>query len=242
VPAFRRVRPSRASVDVAVQIRNAILAGRYRSGDRLPTERELVRQFGVSRVTVRDALRTLEAGGLIRIRMGGQGGPYVAHPDVRVLSENLGNQLQLSGCTFQELAEARLTLETAAVRLAAERAGPADLEALEAALQEADAPRAVGSAGASLDFHEAVARASHNRAIWMMFAATRTLIREAFDQLHARQPDMPGSARRAHRAMLDAISAHDPERADRLMREHLAEFMERAARATRPSRPGPADG
>jgi len=234
-PAFRRVRPARASVDVAFQIRNAILAGRYRSGDRLPTERELVRQFGVSRVTVRDALRTLEASGLIRIRMGGQGGPYVAHPDVRVLSENLGNQLQLSGCTFQELAEARLALETAAVRLAAERAQPADLEALEAALQEA-ASSGASAAGASLDFHEAVARSSHNRAVWMMFAATRALIREAFDELHARQPDMAGSARRAHRAMLDAISAHDPERASQLMREHLSEFMERAARATQAGR------
>jgi DNA-binding FadR family transcriptional regulator len=225
---FRPVRSARASIEVAAQLRAAILSGAYRSGDRLPTERELVRQFGVSRVTVRDALRTLEAGGLIRVRIGGQGGPYVAHPDVAVLSANLGNQLGLSGCTFPELAEARLALETTAARLAAERAEPEDLAMLENALQEAPE---VGSAVASLDFHEAVAQASRNRALWMMFAATRALIQEAFDELHARQPDMADSGWRAHHALLEAISARDGERAGRLMREHLAEFQERAERA-----------
>lgn len=216
---------------MAGQLRTAILSGVYRPGDRLPTERELVRQFGVSRVTVRDALRTLEAGGLIQVRIGGQGGPYVAHPDVAVLSANLGNQLQLSGCTVSELAEARLALETTAARLAAERAKPEDLTQLEEALGEAGD---VGTATASVDFHEAVAKASGNRALWMMFAATRALIKEAFDELHARQPDMPTSARRAHEALLDAIAGGDGDRAVELMRTHLSEFMERAGRAAEP--------
>lgn len=228
-PGFRRVHSARASIEVAAQLRTAILSRVYRPGDRLPTERELVRQFGVSRVTVRDALRSLEAGGLIQVRIGGQGGPYVAHPDVAVLSTNLGNQLQLSGCTFWELAEARLAQETTAARLAAERAKPEDLALLEEALREAGE---VGTAAASVDFHEAVARASGNRALWMMFAATRTLIREAFDELHALQPDMATSARRAHEALLAAIAGRDGDRAVELMRAHLSEFIERAGRAT----------
>ncbi|HZU16950.1 MAG TPA: GntR family transcriptional regulator, partial [Candidatus Dormibacteraeota bacterium] len=71
---FTRVRPARVSNEVVAQIREAIFSGRYQPGDRLPTERELSRQFGVSRVTVRDALRALEAAGLIEVRVGGQGG------------------------------------------------------------------------------------------------------------------------------------------------------------------------
>ena len=119
MPAFRPVRPTRASSEVVTQIREAILSGRFRPGDRLPTERELAQQFGVSRVTVRDALRALEAGGLIRVKVGGQGGPYVAEPDISQLSDSLGAHLQLRGSTFRELAEARLALETTAARLAA---------------------------------------------------------------------------------------------------------------------------
>lgn len=230
-PAFRPVRAARASVDVAAQIRRAIFSGHYRPGDRLPTERELVRQFGVSRVTVRDALRALEAGGLIRIRMGGQGGPYVAHPDVTLLSENLGNQLQLTGCTYRELAEARLALETTAARLAADRAEPDDLDALRTALRMGEEADGSGTAVASVDFHQALVAAAHNRAIAMMFAAMRALIQEAFGELHALQPDMVASARRVHRALFEAIEARDGERAVRLMREHLSEFSERADRA-----------
>src|SRR5213595_456802 len=81
-PAFAPIRPTRASSDVIAQIRRAILSGQYRPGDRLPTERDMAQQFGVSRVTVRDALRALEAHGLVRVKVGGQGGPYVSAPDV----------------------------------------------------------------------------------------------------------------------------------------------------------------
>src|SRR5437763_2426782 len=109
-PQFNRVRPTRASTYVIEQIREAIFSGRYRPGDRLPTERELALQFGVSRVTIRDALRALEATGLIRVKVGGQGGPYVAKPNIGQLSDSLSTQFQLQGTSFQELAEARLAL------------------------------------------------------------------------------------------------------------------------------------
>ena len=227
---FRTVRPARASADVVFQIRSAILAGHYRPGDRLPTERELARQFEVSRVTVRDALRILEAGGLIEVRTGGQGGPYVAHPDLAILSDNLGNHMHLTGCTFHELAEARLALETAAARLAADRALPEDLAAMEAAIVEPAGAEV--AAAASLDFHAAMVRASHNRALSIMFSAMHRLIREAFGELHALQPDMAGSAHDAHRLLFDAIAAGDGTRAEHLIREHLNEFMDRGERAS----------
>jgi GntR family transcriptional repressor for pyruvate dehydrogenase complex len=225
---FVPVRPARASADVVAQIRRAILAGSYRPGDRLPTERELARQFEVSRVTIRDALRILEAGGLVEVRMGGQGGPYVAHPDLALLSENLGNHLHLTGCTFRELAEARLALETTAAQLAAERARPEDLAAMAAAIVEPAAAEV--AAAASLDFHAAMVRAAHNRALWIMFSAMRRLIRQAFGELHSRQPDMAGSAHDAHKALYEAIAAHDGSTAHRLIRDHLYEFMDRADR------------
>jgi GntR family transcriptional regulator, transcriptional repressor for pyruvate dehydrogenase complex len=225
--SFDRVRPSRASSDVVAQIREAILSGRVKPGDRLPTERDMASQFGVSRVTIRDALRALEAGGLIRIKIGGGGGPYVTQPDIGVLRDSLNAHFQLHGATLRELAEARMALETTAARLAAERATDEDLLALRGAI----GPGHVSTASLSLDFHTTLVAASHNRALLTMFSATRALIQEAFDSLHARQPDMAETARRVHTALYEAIAERDPDRAVRLMREHMLDFAARAERA-----------
>lgn len=232
---FTAIKPTRASSDVIAQIRQAILGGRYQAGDRLPTEREMARQFGVSRVTVRDALRALEAAGLVQVRVGGQGGPYVAHPDVALLTESLGTHLHMHGTTFLELAEARLALETTAARLAAERATEDDLKLMEAAI---DAPpnRPHGTAGTSLDFHTALVGAAHNRALQAMFMATRALIQQAFDELHARQPDMADAARKAHGELYRAIKERNGDWAVMIMRAHLYEFAQRAELASRQRR------
>jgi DNA-binding FadR family transcriptional regulator len=229
-PIFAPIRPTRASSDVIAQIRRAILSGQYRPGDRLPTEREMAQQFGVSRVTVRDALRALEANGLVRVKIGGQGGPYVSEPDIALLSDSFSTHLQLRGTTFQELAEARLALETTAVQLAAARATDEDLRALKAAIQGPISPPPADSASSSLDFHTALVTATHNRALLAMFRATRALIQQAFDALHAQQPDMAVAARKTHGELYAAIAAHDAPRAAELMRTHLEGFAARAER------------
>lgn len=235
INAFVPIKTARASTDVIAQIREAIFSGRYQPGDRLPTEREMARQFGVSRVTVRDALRGLEAAGLVQVKVGGQGGPYVAHPDLSLLTESLGTHFHLQGTTFQELAEARLALETTATRLASERATEEDLKELEAAIHGPIRPPE-GAAAKSLDFHTALVRAAHNRALLIMFMATRALIQEAFDELHARQPDMAESARKTHGELYEAIRAREADRAVSIMRDHLYEFAERAERAAKKER------
>jgi len=232
-PAFTPVRPARASTDVIAQIREAIMSGRYAAGDRLPTEREMAKQFGVSRVTIRDALRAVEASGLVEIRVGGQGGPYVRSPDPAVLADSLRTHLHLQGTTFAELAEARLAIETTAARLAAERATEEDLLAMRAAIDEAAGE---GSAVASVDFHVALVRASHNSALLTMFLATRSVLSQAFDTLHAHQPDMATVAHDVHLELYRLIAAHDADGAARKMREHLYEFAERAERSARAAR------
>ncbi len=235
---FIPIRPTRASTDVIAQIREAIFSGRFRPGDRLPTEREMAQQFGVSRVTVRDALRALEAAGLIRVKVGGQGGPYVSEPDINLLSDSLGTHLQLRGTTFRELAEARLALETTAARLAAERATEDDLLTLRVAAQAPPVPGA--AAGTSLDFHTALVASAHNGALLAMFMATRALIQEAFDALHRLQPDMATAARNAHTELCDALERRDADRAVRIMRDHMNEFAVRAERAQEALRPAEA--
>src|SRR5438477_912799 len=229
-PSSSPIRPMRASSDVIAQSRQAIMSGQYRPGDRLPTEREMAQQFGVSRVTVRDALRALEANGLVRVKVGGQGGPYVAEPDIALLSASIGTHLHLRGTTFQELAEARQALETTAAQLAAERATEEDLVALETAIQGPIRPPPGEAAASSLDFHTALVIAAHNQALLAMFRATRALSQDAFDTLHAQQPDMADAARQTHGQLYSAIAAREPDRAAGLMQSHLEEFAARAAR------------
>lgn len=232
---FTPVRPTRASSEVITQIREAIFDGRYQPGDRLPTEREMARQFGISRVTVRDALRALEAAGLIVVRVGGQGGPYVSKPDVANLTETLGTHVQLRGTTFMELAEARLGLELMAAGLAAERVTDEELAQL-LELVEGRRPTEQETAGGLLDFHHLVVAAAHNSALLDMWTACRTLIQEPFDVLHALQPAMAEASNEAHQRFVRALEQRDSELAVRLMREHLSDFADRAQRAFEESR------
>src|SRR5881394_1632759 len=90
---FAPITVARASSSIADQIRSAILSGRLEQGERLPPERELAEQFGVSRVTVRDALRGLEAMGLIEVRVGARGGAFVTVPSGALMGQAMSDMM-----------------------------------------------------------------------------------------------------------------------------------------------------
>ena len=104
---------SEAIVD---QIKTLIRSDRLRPGDRLPSERELGERMGVSRVTVREALRILEAGGLVEIRVGARGGAFVTTPSSRSLGAGLADLINLVPVTAVEVTEARPVFESASSR------------------------------------------------------------------------------------------------------------------------------
>src|SRR5688500_1958208 len=130
-------------VVVADQLRRRILGGELAEGERLPVEEELTAQFGVARTTLREALRVLESEGLIAIRRGRGGGPFVTHPDLGPISLALAASLQLQGASVGELDEARRLIEPQIAGQLARRHGDGDgdldLTALEAAIDRADA-------------------------------------------------------------------------------------------------------
>jgi DNA-binding FadR family transcriptional regulator len=229
VQLFRTVRVSRASEDIVQQIRSNIFAGKLAPGDRLPSEKELAEQFGLSRVTVRDALRVLESQGLITIKVGAGGGAFVANPSARPVSAMLTDMLRLQGLSTKELVEARLIIETSIVTLAAERATAEDLDAMQQAIAAARAGRATGDPNFtrhSVDFHAALARAAKNQVLLFTVNSLRTPF---YDTLEKLLPD-DGMAQRAiedHQKLLDAVVAHDAAQAAQVMREHLMYFEKR---------------
>ena len=127
---FTAVSPNRMSEAIVDQIKTLIRTNRLRPGDRLPSERELCERMGVSRVTVREALRILEAGGLVEIRVGARGGAFVTTPSSERLGAGLADLINLAPVTAVEVTEARLVFELGIIPTIVERATDEDIEGL----------------------------------------------------------------------------------------------------------------
>jgi GntR family transcriptional regulator, transcriptional repressor for pyruvate dehydrogenase complex len=164
---FAPVAVARASSAIADQIRTAIVTGQLGQGDRLPPERELAEQFGVSRVTVRDALRALEAMGLIDVRVGARGGAFVTVPSGAVVGQTMSDMMMMQAITPEDIVEARLIVELGTVTIACARATDEDIALLRErcdrgrrALEEKTYTREL-----SWDFHALLAEVTHNGAV-----------------------------------------------------------------------------
>ncbi|MDQ0418141.1 GntR family transcriptional repressor for pyruvate dehydrogenase complex [Croceifilum oryzae] len=168
-PFFSEVRPGRGFEDIAMQIKEAILQGHLKDGDRLPNERELGSLFGVSRPTVREAIRSLEAIGVVEVRRGVYGGIFVAEPKPDHVGKALAALLRFRGATISELVEFRQTFEAETAYWAAQRATTQQIEQLvtiaNKLMEVAHSSQVPWEKFIELDlaFHEEVAQASHNQ-------------------------------------------------------------------------------
>ncbi len=215
------VRATTASSKIVSQVRAAVFAGRLRAGERLGSEMELAEDFGVSRATVRDALRALVAAGVVEVSVGAKGGARIARGNLDAFADALAIQLKLVGVTASEIMEAQVAVEATTAELAAGKATPEDLERLSRLLAEAKEqagdPR--GFTESSFAFHVVVAEASHNSVLVAQLKALR-------DVVWPQQPPPPPPAlvRRvlaAHEELFRLIRAGDGPGARRSMCEHL---------------------
>ncbi len=224
---FTPVRQARASGEIVSQIERAIFGGDLGPGDRLQSERELAEQFGVSRITVRDALRVLEARGLISVKVGATGGAFVAEANIDRVAESISTMLRLRRMTLSELAEARTIVEAATAELAAQRADTAALARLATAVERGRhvIREHIPHAEASMDFHVELARAAGNEVLHATVGAYRELLLPAIRDL--RDPKSTRATQKAHEELVEAVRRHDAEGARQLMLTHLADFEKR---------------
>jgi GntR family transcriptional regulator, transcriptional repressor for pyruvate dehydrogenase complex len=208
-------RPSRAPDVVAGALRRRILSGELAPGDSLPTEAELVDQLGVSRETVRVALRLLDAEGLTETSQG-RGGVRIRHPEPQRVARSLVQLLTLTGATWGDLLTFRKMLEPAATALVAERASAQQRAAIAEIAERGIAPDGAGYH----EFHELVVRASGNTILTTVLAAVEQAVRWAVAEQDITQYDRDEAAR-SHRAIAKAITARDPRKAETRMRQHL---------------------
>jgi GntR family transcriptional repressor for pyruvate dehydrogenase complex len=130
------VRAPKTAELIATLYRRQIVRGELRPGDTLPSEQQLMVQFGVSRPTLREAFRILEAEDLISVKRGSRGGARVTQPSLAVAARYVGLLLQVQGTTIADVYEARMVLEPACARLLARRRTKQDLADLNACLEE----------------------------------------------------------------------------------------------------------
>ena len=224
--AVRRVR--KAYEQVADQLRDLIVSGQLVRGERLPNETVLAREFGVSRATVREALRLLTAQSLVRTAKGAGGGTYVTMPSVDHVSQFLNSALNLLAAaehvSLDELLEAREALEVPAARLAALRRSDEAVEELRATI-----PPDPGDLGPTeqfvynADFHTSVIAAAGNAFLMMAAQPLFTILQTqlARSSLGSR---FHRGINEQHQAIAAAIANRDAKRAEREMRFHL-EFL-----------------
>lgn len=213
---------STLSGQIVAQIRAALFSGELRGGERIGSELSLAERFGVSRMAMRDALRSLAAAGIVEVRVGAKGGIYIAQGNLDRFADALAIQLKLVGISAAEILDAQIAIEVMSAELAARNAQPEDLARLRGLIGELEALLEAPDAftAAALRFHEAVVEASRNRALAAQFRALRFVL----EPLYARRTT-PTVARRAlasHRDLLACIERRDAEGARKLMRQRLA--------------------
>ena len=219
---LRTIEPRRLYRQIADQLRGPIERGEYEVGSRLPPERDLALQVGVSRPTVRAGLRTLAALGVVRSRRGS--GTYIPDGPPTMGAEALSFLAALHKFTVDDVYEARRILEVGAAGLAAERATPEQLATLAdevAGLFASLNDRQVFLVH-DINFHRSVAAASGNPIVASMVEMVAALFYEQRRTTAECAVDRNlRDAADAHRQIYQAVRAKDAERARRLMGEHL---------------------
>jgi DNA-binding FadR family transcriptional regulator len=222
-PAFEPIRASRAYEGILAQVQSKILSGDLAPGDRLPSEREMMESFGVSRPTVREALRVAESLGLITVRHGDPAGPRVlGQPSLGVVRV-LDGLLAAERISIAELLETRMVLEGTAALLAATRP-LADTQILEEAYRAMEqAPDFDHFVAADALFHQRVAEVGGNRLLVVFLTALRDPIIRLITVtgLSGETEATRAAILQAHREILAAIRAQNGAEAACRSRRHL---------------------
>ncbi|MFI0454256.1 FadR/GntR family transcriptional regulator [Actinomadura sp. 6N118] len=205
--------------ELTTHLVDEITSGRLAAGAGLPPERELAQTFGLSRPTVREVLRGLQERGLVEIVPAR--GTFVRQPSTVDGARSMESLYRRGAVTAHDIMDARLMLETYAARLAAERATPGDVDAIERCAVECEAAAGVlDRAHLDITFHGLIAKASRNAVIETMFGSIagftfELMLRSHFDA-HVAERGLP-----YHRSIVDALRAGDGDRAAEAMRAHL---------------------
>ncbi|HVB60713.1 MAG TPA: FadR/GntR family transcriptional regulator [Ktedonobacteraceae bacterium] len=217
---YTPIKSSKIYEQIAEQIEQLILSGELRSGDRLPTERELAEQFHASRTAVREAMKLLEQKGLVDMRPGR--GTQVIDGTSAAMRDSLGLMMRVGQAGSVNVVEVREILEPEIAALAAARAVEEHLAAMREAVRIMDESLddATAFIVADNDFHRALARGCKNILILALVDSIVGLLGEQRKQVFSVEGG-PQRGNHHHKLILDAVTRHDEKAARDAMRAHL---------------------
>ncbi|KPJ78100.1 MAG: hypothetical protein AMJ54_05250 [Deltaproteobacteria bacterium SG8_13] len=211
------------------QIRGAILQGKIAPGQKLPSSAELTERFGVSKATLREALRALEFLGLIDIRKGAKGGIYASEVDIRVSRDSLINFFHFQNVSVQNLSEVRKVLEPYAAKVAAQRIMDDDIEVLKKINQDCELALANDQhdriSKEMVNFHRVIARCTANPVLIFILTFVEDLLQDTKDLL---RPDRRffQTVVEAHKRIVSALVKRDAEKASVEMYKDVSKVEE----------------
>lgn len=209
----------KVSDNIISQIRDSILSGQLKPGDRLASEKELVSQFGVSKATMREALRVLEVMGLLEIRKGIGGGAFVAEVDMRTTIHSIINFLHFKPVSIREITMLRYLIEPSVARIAATRITGKDVQYLRGVMGE-NIAHGEFEVSKEISFHRYLARMAENTILVLTIDFIDNLLRAIKANLQL-GPDFYEQVRCAHENILECLIQRDPEASEIAMSNDL---------------------
>ncbi len=211
---FPQVRLKRAFEEVSAEIKRTIFSGVLKPGDRLPSEQQLAEQFGVSRQTVREALRRLEASGFIATQKGASGGPVVVDTILDSMKDLFLDAFLVKQISTEELTTARLDIEKMVLKNVFKTNDKGEISRIRQALEEAKRKldRGIDGFEDNVRFHKLLARATRNYVFVILVESLMTVVAHFHSMLEMDLATIK-SAHKAHFLILDAIEKDDEPRA-----------------------------
>lgn len=219
------IKKTRIYEEVVSQIHDLIREGKLKAGDQLPSERELAETFKVSRASVREALRALEAEGSVISRTGM--GTFIANLPMEPLVARLATLLSNEKDALSDIFEMRRLIEPKIASLAAERATRGDIESMKRILDKQAQLVNKGGTGVEADaeFHFAIAQATQNQALEKLVSGLMEVLSRSREE-SLQTPGRNEVSLQSHYGILSAIEAHDKDGSEKAMLRHIEQVEE----------------
>jgi len=221
---FETVKVNRISQNIAEQIRGAILAGELKIGEQLPPEKDFAKHFGVSKSSLREAYRALEAYGLLEIRQGMSGGAFIKKVDFATVKDSLVNYFFFQNPGLKNYTQIRTCIEPQVVKICATKITREDIEFLENNIldmeREVDGKRFISNL--DIAFHRKLVDITENTIISLVVESIQTALINIKQIVHTDEQFLKMVCE-GHRKIVKALKEKNPEKASKAMLEHINE-------------------